>query len=102
MGLPEYPDITVYIEALDERIVGRELLSADLHSPFLLRSVEPPLEEFVGRTVLSLERLGKRIALGFDTGSLYLTDPRLFDGIGNAYSDEILHRARLSPIAMSL
>ncbi|HYL81793.1 MAG TPA: DNA-formamidopyrimidine glycosylase family protein [Candidatus Acidoferrum sp.] len=188
--MPELPDILVYLDALEERIVGQPVEAIRLASPFLLRSVQPPLETAHGRTVRTLRRLGKRIALGLDGGlflvlhlmiagrlhwkargvkipgrlglaafdfpsgtltlteagtkkraSLYLlmgeshlrdhdpggldvlhadgaafretlarenhtlkralTDPRLFDGIGNAYSDEILHRARLSPFQLT-
>jgi formamidopyrimidine-DNA glycosylase len=188
--MPELPDITVYIEALERRILGRPLTGARLGSPFVLRSVEPPLAAFGGRTVRRLYRLGKRIVLAFDdelflvihlmiAGRLHwrpagaplvrkvglaaldfaegtlvlteaaskkrasihavrgtaalaghdpggmdviaatldafraalahenhtlkrtLTDPRLFSGIGNAYSDEILHRAKLSPVKMT-
>ncbi len=188
--MPELPDITVYIEALERRILGRPLTGVRLGSPFVLRSVEPPLAAFGGRTVRRLSRLGKRIVMAFDeelflvihlmiAGRLHwraagaplarkiglaafdfaegalvltevaskkraslhavrgmaalaghdpggmdvfdatfdafraalihenhtlkrtLTDPRLFSGIGNAYSDEILHRAKLSPIKMT-
>jgi formamidopyrimidine-DNA glycosylase len=188
--MPELPDITIYLEALRPRIEGQILQKIDLASPFLLRSVEPPPAEFVGKPIRGLGRLGKRIIWNFDgerflilhlmiagrlhwkppeakvpgkiglaafrfpTGtltlteagskkraSLYLvqdtaalkqhdpggldvlttdlagftsvlkrenhtlkrtlTDPRLFDGIGNAYSDEILHAARLSPLALT-
>jgi len=188
--MPELPDITVYIEALERRILGRPLIGVRLGSPFVLRSVEPPLAAFGGRTMHRLSRLGKRIVLAFDEelflvihlmiagrlhwrgagaplvrkiglaafdfaeGTLVLTevaskkrasihavrgtaalaghdpggmdvlaatldafraalvhenhtlkrtlaDPRLFSGIGNAYSDEILHRAKLSPIRMT-
>jgi len=188
--LPELPDITIYIEALDRRIRGRRLLASKVKSPFVLRTVLPPLESVEGREVIEVRRLGKRIAIGFDneswivlhlmiagrlhwraeggkvpqkqslvtfefsTGSLWLTeagskhraslhvvqgikalrehnpgglevlsaslgefraalcranhtlkralsDPHQFSGIGNAYSDEILHRARLSPLALS-
>jgi formamidopyrimidine-DNA glycosylase len=188
--MPELPDITVYLEALEQRILQQRLERSRVLSPFLLRSVEPPLEAVHGATVASLERLGKRIAIGFDndvwlvlhlmiagrlqwrgdwpaspprnallalgfsSGTLLmteagtrkraslhvvrgraglaaherggleladatyerfaavlgsvnhtlkraLTDPRLFSGIGNAYSDEILHRARLSPVTLT-
>jgi formamidopyrimidine-DNA glycosylase len=188
--MPELPDVTLYIEALDGRIRDRPLERVRLVSPFLLRTVDPPLAAAHGRHVRRLRRLGKRIALGlggdlwlvlhlmingrlhwkepnsklagrhalaafdFPHGSLTLTefgpkkraslhlvqgedalaahdpggleplaidlaafqaaltrenhtlkraltDPRLFSGIGNAYSDEILHRARLSPLAMT-
>ena len=185
--MPELPDITVYIEALDARIRGATLEQAEIRNPFLLRTVEPPVARCVGRRVTELRRLGKRIAIGFDndvwlvlhlmiagrlhwldahtkakpraslltlqfdTGLLTLTeagtkrraslhvvqgaaalddlhahgletlkadaatfiarlraenhtlkraltDPRIFSGIGNAYWDEILHAARLSPL----
>jgi formamidopyrimidine-DNA glycosylase len=186
--MPELPDITVYIERLRPRIAGQVLEQAQLASPFLLRTVEPPLRDFVGRRIERLTRLGKRIVWHFDdelflvlhlmiAGRLHwkppgaklpgkiglaafrfpagtltlteagskkraslhlvrgaaalkqhdpggldvlaadlnafsaaltrenhtlkraLTDPHLFDGIGNAYSDEILHAAQLSPLA---
>ena len=184
--MPELPDIVVYIEALEERIGGETLERVRLVSPFLLRSVEPPIESVHGSVVRGLRRMGKRIvmemereiflvfhlmiagrfqwkdagakipgrlglaAFDFDSGTLILTeagskkraslhvvqgeqglsdldpgglevlecdlaafrtalgsarhtlkraltDPTLFSGIGNAYSDEILHRAALSP-----
>jgi formamidopyrimidine-DNA glycosylase len=190
LGMPELPDITVYVEALERRIAGRTLQRIRLASPFLLRSVDPPPSELEGRIVAGLRRLGKRIvvafdgdvfmvlhlmiagrlkwqppgakiaakvglaAFDFDSGTLVLTeasskkraslhlvrgasalrdlaprglevldadldafgaaltrenhtlkraltDPHLFSGIGNAYSDEILHAARLSPVAMT-
>jgi formamidopyrimidine-DNA glycosylase len=188
--MPELPDITVYLERLRPRIEGQVLQKVDLASPFLLRSVDPPLAEFVGQPIRELRRLGKRIVWCFDgerflvlhlmiAGRLHwkppgarlpgkvglaafrfaggtltlteagskkraslhlvrgraalarhdpggldvlaadvagfsavlrrenhtlkraLTDPRLFDGIGNAYSDEILHAAGLSPLALT-
>jgi|SRR5215471_967040 len=184
--MPELPDVVAYIAALESRVVGKRLARIRLKSPFLLRSIEPPVSEAEGRRVVGLRRLGKRIAFeldnniyivihlmisgrlhwraagaklagrsalaafDFETGTLVLTeasskkraslhlvrgeaalapldrgglevleadlagfrealarenhtvkraltDPRLFSGIGNAYSDEILHRARLSP-----
>jgi formamidopyrimidine-DNA glycosylase len=184
--MPELPDVVVYIEALEERIRGQVLQRIRLASPFVLRSVDPPIEEAQGKRVISIRRMGKRIVFGLDSGlfmvfhlmiagrfrwrkadsplprklglaaldfaggtlllteaskkkraSLHLvrgsegleefhragiepleadlaafqealrrenhtlkralTDPRLMSGIGNAYSDEILHRARLSP-----
>jgi len=186
--VPELPDLTVYLEALQQRIVGARLESITLHNPFLLRTAVPPLASTYGRHVRELRRIGKRIAIGlegdlwlvlhlmiagrlhwfdsgsktrgraplarfqFDRGTLTLTeagtrrraslhllqgrdalaaadpgglevlpatledfaqrltvenhtlkraltDPHLFSGIGNAYSDEILHHARLSPLA---
>lgn len=188
--MPELPDITVYVEALESRLKDQVIEEVRLASPFLLRSVDPALDEAIGKKVTSVRRLGKRILLGlegdlwlvfhlmiagrfhwknrgaklagrhalaafdFAHGSLTLTefgpkkraslhvvqgeeglsehdpggievleadlesfaealtrenhtlkrsltDPHLFSGIGNAYSDEILHRARLSPKAMS-
>jgi formamidopyrimidine-DNA glycosylase len=188
--MPELPDVTVYVEALQERIVGQTLLRVRLASPFLLRTVEPAVAEFEGKDVVDVRRVGKRIvievegdlfivihlmiagrfkwlsagskipaklglaAFDFSNGMLLLTeagskrraslhlvrgeagvkaldpggvevleidletfrslvtrerhtlkrtltDPHLFSGIGNAYSDEIFHRARLSPIQMS-
>jgi formamidopyrimidine-DNA glycosylase len=187
--MPELPDITVYVEALERRIAGQPVEEIRLSTPFLLRTVDPPLAELVGKRVTGVERLGKRIAIvleddlflvlhlmiagrlhwkarGAKAGrkgladfvfpngtltlteagtkrraSLYavrgraglephtrgglevldatrdqfaerlrseshtvkrsLTDPRLFSGIGNSYSDEILHRARLSPVKLT-
>jgi formamidopyrimidine-DNA glycosylase len=199
--VPELPDITVYLEALEARIPGRVLERVLVAGPSLLRTASPPIESVRGRTVLALRRLGKRVVIGlgdpdgkpelwlvlhlmiagrlhwknkdaatkarvvpdgrrvlaafeFDSGTLTLTeagtrkraslhlvrgdeevarfdpggidvfassrdqfaavltsanhtlkralsDPRLFSGIGNAYSDEILHQAQLSPIALT-
>lgn len=188
--MPELPDVTVYVEALAERIVGQRLTRVQIRGPFLLRSADPPVAELEGATAARVRRIGKRIAMGFDNdvwavlhlmiagrlhwraaplkltarnqlaafdlenGTLLLTeagsqhrasltltrgedslagfhaggievleadeaafgaallsenhtlkraftDPRLFSGIGNAYSDEILHRAQLSPVAMT-
>ena len=188
--MPELPDVVVYLEALEARIEGRVLEGVRLGSPFVLRSVDPPLSACAGRSVIGLRRLGKRIvialdgelflvihlmvagrlrwkkagakipgklglaAFDFDSGTLLLTeagsrkraslhvaagdralaehdrgglevldaelpafadavrrekhtlkrtltDPRLLSGIGNAYSDEILHRARLSPFKLT-
>jgi formamidopyrimidine-DNA glycosylase len=188
--VPELPDITVYREALERRVAGRVLEGVSVASPFLLRTVEPPLTEAVGHTVLGIERIGKRLVFAlegelflvlhlmiagrlkwfppaakgpgritlarfdfpggrlvlteagtkrraslhvvrgrealraFDRGGIEpleaslpefaarlrlenhtvkraLTDPRLFSGIGNAYSDEILHAAGLSPLALT-
>src|SRR4026209_82025 len=69
--MPELPDITIYIEALEHRIVGRALEAVTLKSSFILRTVEPPLTALVGRRVLGLTRLGKRIVFGFED-ELYL------------------------------
>jgi len=188
--MPELPDIVMYLEALQSRVVGERLERLRIASPFLLRSVDPRPEDLAGRSVRRLGRLGKRIVFGFDDeyfvivhlmiagrlrwkppgapipgrlglaafdfpsgtlllteagskhrASLYiargaaglaahdpggidvltadlpafqaaltreshtlkraLTDPRLFSGVGNAYSDEILHAARLSPLKLT-
>jgi formamidopyrimidine-DNA glycosylase len=64
--VPELPDIVVYIEALENRILGQVLERVRLGNPFLLRSVDPPLPAAHGKTVRRLERLGKRIAIGLD------------------------------------
>jgi len=188
--MPELPDISAYISALESRIVGQTLERVRLGSVFLLRSVDPPLTAAEGKTVRELRRIGKRIAIGVDdqiwlvlhlmiagrlhwkpagaklagrnalaafdfpNGSLILTeagskrraslyvvrgeqalrdmnpggvevfetdlagfraalaaenrtlkramtDPRLISGVGNAYSDEILHAAQLSPVTLT-
>jgi formamidopyrimidine-DNA glycosylase len=193
--VPELPDVVLYVEALEKRIVNQELRAIRVTSPFLVRTADPPIQAAVGKRVRELRRLGKRIAIGFEAdlwlvvhlmiaGRLHwreasspaasrapsgkqalaafdfasgclllteagskkraalhavqgeaglreldaggadvlaisldqfgaaltagnhtlkraLTDPRLFSGIGNAYSDEILHRARLSPVALT-
>src|SRR5271155_3885940 len=64
--MPELPDITVYIEALSQRIVGRALEEVHLASPFLLRTVTPPIAAVEGMRVRELRRVGKRIAIGFE------------------------------------
>jgi len=190
--LPELPDVVVYLEALTRHIVGRRLERLVLHSPFVLRTVDPPIDTLQGQIVRGVRRIGKRIVLAFDAdlflvvhlmiagrlrwrepgkksgmgpklmlasfifehGTLFfteasskkraslqlvrgeaalraldpggvepleatreqfhdaltreshtlkraLTDPHLFSGIGNAYSDEILHASRLSPLKLS-
>jgi formamidopyrimidine-DNA glycosylase len=188
--MPELPDITVYLEALETRILNRTLQRVQIAGPSLLRTAEPPPQRAEGHTVTALLRIGKRIAIGFDNdiwlvlhlmiaGRLHwsdkpkkpdgrrtlaaflfdsgcltlteagsrkraslhvvqgdaalqaldpggidvmtapieefarvltsenhtikraLTDPRLFSGIGNAYSDEILHRAGMSPVKLT-
>ncbi len=188
--MPELPDVVVYIEALEQRILGHVLQRVEVRGPFLLRTATPPIEAAHGRRVTALRRVGKRIAIGldndlwlvfhlmiagrlhwsqdrktpdgkrtlaaldFDSGTLTLTeagtrkraslhvvageaglanldpggidvfsaplerfsagltsenhtlkraltDPRLFSGIGNAYSDEILYHAQLSPIMLT-
>src|SRR5207249_633336 len=67
-AMPEFPDITVYIEALERRILGRPVERIELRSPFVLRTVEPPITEAEGRTVAALRRLGKRIVLDLGDG----------------------------------
>src|SRR5271167_422680 len=188
--MPELPDIVLYIEALERRILGHVLERIQIRGPFLLRTAKPPIQDIQGHTVRQLRRVGKRIALKFDNGlwlvfhlmiagrlhwikkrltpdgrrtlaaldfdtgtltlteagtkrraSLHvldgdkelaqldpgglevldatqdefraaltasnhtvkraLTDPHMFSGIGNAYSDEILHAARLSPLQLT-
>jgi len=188
--MPELPDVRVYVEAMRARIVGHRLIRVVVRSPFLLRSINPPLSAGEGATVAEVRRVGKQIAIGvagglwlaihlkiagrlhwntvapglkrrnmlaafeFDNGWLWLTeagtqrraslhvaegdaglaalsaggiepldasrgefntairagnhtlkraltDPHIVSGVGNAYSDEILHRAGLSPIAMT-
>jgi formamidopyrimidine-DNA glycosylase len=188
--VPELPDVTVYVEALERRLVGQPLHRVRLLSPFVLRTAVPPIAAAEGKRLVGVRRIGKRIVLAladelflvlhlmiagrlrwlspgakppgritlavfefaggalafteagtkrrasihvvqgeaalaaFDAGGLdvfagdlaafaarlksenhtlkrALTDPRLFSGIGNAYSDEILHRAKLSPVAMT-
>ncbi len=188
--MPELPDVTVYVECIIAKCVGREVERVRIANPFVVRSVDPPIYEIEGNTVREVRRIGKRIAIGldddlwivihlmiagrfrwlkagakipgrlglaafdFENGSLLLTeagtqrrasitlvrghesltdihrggvepldvdehtfserltrenhtlkrsftDPRLFSGIGNAYSDEIFHRARISPIKLT-
>jgi formamidopyrimidine-DNA glycosylase len=186
--MPELPDITVYREAIEKRILGQKLEKIRLNHPFLLKTVDPQVSAFEGQEVCAVRRVAKRIAIGFaddlwivfhlmlagrfqwkppgfnlpakyylaafdfpngslllteagskrkatlhlvrgeaelkslDPGGLevlsatlsefaqvlrarnttvkkILTDPKIFSGIGNAFSDEILHRAKLSPFA---
>lgn len=188
--MPELPDVELYLHALAPRIIGRRLVAVRLANPFLLRSIDPPVEAVAGQRVVGLQRLGKRIvwefeddvfavihlmiagrfrwkpagaaipgkvglaAFDFDSGTLLmteagstrraslhlvrgaaalaahdpggiepleasregfadalrrenhtvkrsLTDPHLFSGIGNAYSDEILHAAKMSPMKLT-
>ena len=188
--MPELPDVTVYVELIAAKTVGRQIERARIASPFVVRSVDPPIRDVEGKTVRDVRRIGKRIAVGldddlwlvihlmiagrfkwlkpgskipgrlglaafdFENGTLLLTeagtqrrasitlvrgeealreidrggveplevdeatfaeqlkkenhtlkrsftDPTLFSGIGNAYSDEIFHRARISPIKLT-
>src|ERR1051325_5407654 len=64
--MPELPDITVYVDALERRIVGQPLSGIELHTPFLLRTVDPPLAAVVERRVTGVRRLGKRIVVELD------------------------------------
>src|SRR3954465_4596346 len=64
--MPELPDITVYVEALQRRIAGQPLEEVRLKTPFLLRTVDPPLSELIGKRVTGVERLGKRIVFAID------------------------------------
>ncbi|MBV6520078.1 MAG: Formamidopyrimidine-DNA glycosylase [Gemmatimonadaceae bacterium] len=188
--MPELPDVELYVEALRARVLGKAPTAIRIVSPFVLRSVDPPVTEFIGRPIVEIRRLGKRIVFQFE-GDVYvvvhlmiagrlrwrgpggkvpgkiglvyiefvdgvlilteagtrrraslhlvrgaslvaamdrgglevmgstlsafaerlrrenrtvkrsLTDPRLFSGIGKAYSDEILHRARISPMLLT-
>ena len=66
--MPELPDIAVYIEALEPRILGRTLERVRVGGPFLLRTTDPPIEETFGRKVTALRRIGKRIAIGLERG----------------------------------
>lgn len=120
--MPELPDVTVDRERLAARVVGRRL-EVRVFRPFVLRTVEPPLESVHGRVVGAVGRIGKRLVVSFEgdrhlvlhrmiagrlrwrranrTLERALTDPRPFSGIGNAWSDEILWAARLSPVALT-
>ncbi len=64
--MPELPDIIVYIEALERRVLGHALEGVQIRGPFLLRTAKPPIESIQGRKVIGLRRVGKRIALKFD------------------------------------
>ena len=59
--MPELPDVVVYLEALEQRILGKPIEDVRLQSPFVLRTVEPPIQAIVGRRVIGLRRLGKRL-----------------------------------------
>src|SRR3989475_1665002 len=69
--MPELPDVVVYIEALGERVLGRTLETIRIRSPFVLRTVQPPLSSAQGRPVVALRRIGKRIVFGLE-GALFL------------------------------
>src|SRR5437667_298 len=97
--MPELPDITVYVERIAVKTQGAVLRELKLHDAFVLRTAVPPVASLQGLRVVDVRRLGKRVVLGFADGGQ--ATPRLISGIGNAYSDEILHRARLSPLALT-
>jgi formamidopyrimidine-DNA glycosylase len=69
--MPELPDITVYVEALQRRIVGQPVEEVRLRTPFLLRTVEPPIDALIGKRVMDVERLGKRIVVALE-GDLFI------------------------------
>src|SRR5258708_37009691 len=77
--MPELPDITIYIEALEQRIIGETLDGVRVNSPFLLRTFDPPLDSADGKKVRAVRRLGKRIAVGLDD-DLWLVLHLMFAG----------------------
>src|SRR5688572_21270435 len=77
--MPELPDVTIYVEALRSRIEGQVLRDVRVASPFVLRSVDPPISAAAGRAVTGIERLGKRIVIGLE-GDLYLVIHRMIAG----------------------
>ena len=66
--MPELPDITVYLEAIEARVIGKILKSIRLADMFVLRTAVPPIESLNGQRIVALRRIGKRIALGFENG----------------------------------
>ena len=64
--MPELPDVTVYVEALQRRIIGQRLTRMRVAKPFVLRTFDPPAEEFIGRAAVEVRRVGKRIVIGFE------------------------------------
>src|SRR2546428_13172236 len=79
--MPELPDVVVYIEALERRIRGARLERVRLLSPFVLRSVDPPLAAAAGRTVSGLRRLGNRIVIGPGGDLLLVLHPMIAGGL---------------------
>ena len=77
--MPELPDITVYIKALEKRILGQRVERVRIVSPFLLRTVEPPVASAEGREVVALRRLGKRICIGLE-GEIWLVLHLMIEG----------------------
>src|SRR5437773_10045590 len=69
--MPELPDVELYLEALSSRVIGAELKAVRIQNPFVLRSVEPPIQRVDGKRVTELRRLGKRIVFGLE-GELFL------------------------------
>ena len=102
--MPELPEINAYIEGLERVILGEPLERIRVRSPSLLRTWDPPLSAAEGMRVTGLRRIGKRVVWQMEnelTLKRALTDPRVFSGIGNAHSDEILLFAKLSPLQLS-
>lgn len=97
--MPELPDITLYIEALQQRIVGQPLDRIVLKNPFLLRTAAPPLQACEGRTVHSLRRLGKRIAIGLE-GDVWLVLHLMIAGRLHWYGKD--HRGKIRPPLLQL
>ena len=82
--MPELPDITVYIEALERRLLGARLESTRITHPFLLRTFDPPMSSLYGRKVVAFRRVGKRIAIGFE-GDHWLVVHLMIAEIGRAH-----------------
>jgi formamidopyrimidine-DNA glycosylase len=103
--VPELPDISVYVESLAAKVSGTALRRLRILNPFVLRTAVPPIAQAEGRTVAGVARLGKRVVieLAGDAPDVpwFLVIHLMISGIGNACSDEILHRARLSPVALT-
>src|SRR4051794_25489720 len=97
--MPELPDITVYLEALEARVLGQPLERIALNNPFLLRSVDPPLQAFVGRKLVALRRLGKRLAFQFE-GDLWLVLHLMIAGRLHWYARD--HRGKMRASLLQL
>src|SRR5205823_2632978 len=89
--MPELPDITIYIEALEKRILGQTLERVRVVSPFLLRTATPPLGGATGKKVLRLRRVGKRICIGLE-GDLRLGAIRCRSTLGKSHAEARPHR----------
>ena len=91
--MPELPDITVYVEAIAARVVGHSLTRVELKTPFLLRTVEPPVREAEGRIVSAVRNVGKRIAIGCDNevwlvlggGALFAAFPMVYASLFSGF-----------------